>query len=198
MSFGEIDKLVSCIGRLPGVGVRSAVRIVVHLLKRRDSAMDYLIKSLTSVYEKARRCDVCGNIDVKSPCFVCSDRRRDDHTICIVADVSDLWAIERTGFYRGKYHVLGGKLSAFDGIRPEDIDLDKLRQRINGLEWNGEIIIAMSADLDGQTTMFFVKDKIKELNVKITTLSNGVPMGSDIEGLDEGTIIAAFKQRRDI
>ncbi|MDR1233822.1 MAG: recombination mediator RecR [Holosporales bacterium] len=205
MSFGEIDKLVSCIGRLPGIGIRSAVRIVVHLLRRRDSVMVYLIRSLTNVYEKSKKCEVCGNIDVKSPCFVCSDRKRDDNTICIVSDVSDLWAIERAGFYRGRYHVLGGKLSAFDGIRPEDVDIDKLKRRIIGqvsgsgeVKGISEVIIAMSADLDGQTTMFFVKDKIKELSVKVTTLSNGVPIGSDIEGLDDGTIIAAFKQRHDI
>ncbi|MDR1476421.1 MAG: recombination mediator RecR [Holosporales bacterium] len=202
MPIGEIEKLVNCIGRLPGMGFRSAMRIVVHLLKRKQTVMDHLIKSLISVFENARECEICGNVDVKPVCFVCLDKKRDFSTLCVVSDISDLWAIERTGFYRGLYHVLGGKLSAIDGIRPEDLDISRLCRRISEStttnELIREVIIAMSADLDGQTTMFFVKDEIKGLNVKITTLSHGVPVGSDLEGLDDGTLIAAFKHRHGI
>jgi recombination protein RecR len=177
------------------------MRIVVHLLKRRDTVMNHLIKSLIDVFENAKECEICGNIDIKPVCFVCSDKKRDFSTLCVVSDISDLWAIERTGFYRGRYHVLGGKLSAIDGVRPEDLDIARLCGRVSESTTKSEdgeireVIIAMSADLDGQTTMFFVKDKLKELDVKITTLSHGVPIGSDLEGLDEGTLIAAFKHR---
>jgi recombination protein RecR len=184
------------------MGFRSAMRVVVHLLKRRNTVMDHLIKSLFDVFENATECEICGNMDVKPVCFVCSDKKRDFSTLCVVSDIADLWAIERTGFYRGRYHVLGGKLSAIDGVRPEDLDIERLCGRISDSAKNPdddeiirEVIIAMSADLDGQTTMFFVKDKMKELNIKITTLSHGVPIGSDLEGLDEGTLIAAFKNR---
>jgi recombination protein RecR len=162
--------------------------------------MNHLIKSLTDVFENVKECGICGNIDVKSTCFICLDKKRDFSTLCVVSDISDLWAIERTGFYRGRYHVLGGKLSAIDGVRPEDLNITRLYRRVCESEDSDdeairEVIIAMSADLDGQTTMFFVKDKLKELSVKITTLSHGVPIGSDLEGLDDGTLIAAFKHR---
>lgn len=199
MSSAEIDRLISNISRLPGMGAKSASRIVVHLLRKKQTVMDSLIRSLVDVYENSKICEVCGNVDVVSPCFVCSDHKRDNSTICVVADISDLWSIERAGFFRGKYHVLGNKLSAIDGITPDDLNISGLYDRIKSS--NGEIkevIIAMSADLDGQTTMFFINDRIKNLGVKITTLSHGVPIGSELEYLDEGTIIAAFNQRRDI
>jgi recombination protein RecR len=205
MLIGEIEKLVSCVGRLPGMGFRSAMRVVVHLLKRKDTVMNNLIKALVEVFENAMECEVCGNVDVKSTCFVCIDKKRDFSMLCVIADISDLWAIERAGFYRGRYHVLGGKLSAIDGIRPEDLDIARLCRRISdsvnskdGETTIREVIIAMSSDLDGQTTMFFVRDKLKELNVKTTTLSNGVPIGSDLDGLDDGTLIAAFNHRHGV
>jgi recombination protein RecR len=203
MPTGEIGKLVDCVSRMPGVGFRSALRIVVHLLERKHTVMNHLRDALSSVLEKAKKCDICGNIDVKCPCFVCSDQKRDSAVLSVVADIAGLWAIERTGFYHGQYHVLGGKLSAVNGVSPNDIDISGLRKRINEFQSADgkniqEVILALSSDLDGQTTMFFVKDCLKDLDIKITTLSHGVPVGSDIEYLDDGTLIAALKHRYDI
>jgi recombination protein RecR len=198
MPNGDIEKLINYFSRLPGLGHRLATRIVLHLLKKKHTVMDAFIKSLVSVYENSKICEVCGNADVTSICSICSNHKRDCSVVCVVADVADLWSIERIGFFRGQYHVLGNKLSAIDGITPEDLSIAKLYERIESSDKIKEVIIAMSADIDGQTTMFFVKDKIKDLNVKITTLSHGVPIGSEIEGLDDGTIIAAFNQRRDV
>ena len=195
---GEIEKLVSYFSRLPGMGSRSALRIVLHLLKRRDTVMTSIMSSLKEVYDNAKICEICGNVDTHSPCTICSDYKREPSTICVVADIADLWSIERAGFYTGKYHVLGNKLSAVEGITPDDINIDGLYDRIKDSGEIKEVIIALSADLDGQTTLFFIKDKIKDLGVKITTLSHGVPIGSDLEYLDNGTIVAAFSQRRDI
>jgi recombination protein RecR len=161
--------------------------------------MEYFLKSLTSVYEDSKVCSICGNIDVRETCQICADHKRDNSILCVVADISDLWSIERAEFFHGKYHVLGGKLSSINGVMPEDLSVDRLCSRIKAS--NGEIqeiIIAMSADLDGQTTTFFVNDKIKELGVKTTTLAHGIPVSSDLEYLDDGTIITAFDQRKDI
>jgi recombination protein RecR len=180
------------------MGYRSAVRIVVYLLRKKHSVMEYFIKTLESVYENSKICEVCGNVDVADKCSICSDLKRDGSTICVVADISDLWSIEKAGFYRGRYHVLGNKLSAINGVMPEDLNIDRLYNRIKSSKEIREVIIALSADIDGQTTVFFVNDKIKDLGVKITTLSQGIPIGSELEYLDDGTIIAAFNQRRDV
>jgi recombination protein RecR len=199
MPSGEVARLISYFSRFPGMGSRSAARIVVHLLKKKHSIMEYFMKSLASVYENSRTCAICGNIDVSEICPICADHKRDNSVICVVADISDLWSIERAEFFRGKYHVLGGKLSSINGVMPEDLAIEKLCERIRLSQGEvKEVIIAMSADLDGQTTMFFVNDKIKDFDVKITTLAHGVPVGSELEYLDDGTIIAAFDQRKDI
>ncbi|MDR2666897.1 MAG: recombination mediator RecR [Holosporales bacterium] len=198
MYNGDIEKLISCFSRLPGFGYRMATRVVLHLLKKKHTVMSSFVKLLANVYENSKVCEVCGNVDVKPVCSICLNNKRDDSTICIVTDVADLWSIEKIGFFRGRYHVLGNKLSAIDGITPEDLSIAKLYERIKSSSSINEVIIAMSADIDGQTTMFFVKDKIKDLNIKITTLSHGVPIGSELESLDDGTIIAAFNHRRDI
>ncbi len=195
---GEIEKLVTYFSRLPGMGSRSALRIVLHLLKRKNTVLRSIIDSLQTVYDSAKVCDICGNIDVVTPCSICKDTRRDESVICVVADISDLWTIERAGFYTGKYHVLGNKLSAIEGITPDDINISGLYRRLTQGNSATEVIIALSADLDGQTTLFFVKDKIEKLGIKITTLSQGVPIGSDLEYLDNGTIFAAFSQRHSI
>ena len=158
--------------------------------------MTAVMNSLRDVYDNSKICDICGNIDTSTPCSICSDYKRDPSTICVVADIADLWSIERAGFYNGKYHVLGNKLSAVEGITPDDININGLYERIKNSADIKEIIIALSADLDGQTTLFFIKDKIDDLGVKITTLSHGVPIGSELEYLDNGTIVAAFSQRR--
>lgn len=195
MPSGDIEKLISQFSRFPGMGSRSALRSVIYLLKRKETVMASFIKNLESVYSNSKICEICGNIDSISPCHICCDTKRDIGTICVVADISDLWSIERAGFYKGLYHVLGNKLSAINGVSPENLNIDSLIKRLSNVN---EVIIAMSADLDGQTTMFFINDKIRDFGLKITTLSHGVPIGSELEYLDDGTIIAAFNQRRDI
>lgn len=191
---GEIERLVSYFGRLPGMGSRSALRTVVHLLKYKETVLKPVMNSLQNVYQNLKICKVCGNIDTREPCGICANEKRDASTICVVADISDLWTVERAGFYNGLYHVLGNKLSAIEGITPDDINIDGLYNRIVSNKVD-EVIMALSADLDGQTTLFFVKNKIETLGVKITTLSHGVPIGSDLEYLDNSTILAAFSQR---
>lgn len=197
MASGDIEKLISQFSRFPGMGSRSALRSVIYLLKKKETVMLSFLNSLQQVYHNSKICEICGNIDNVSPCYICSNKKRDNTIICVVADISDLWSIERAGFYNGLYHVLGNKLSAINGVSPEDLNIDKLVQRLSSQDVR-EIIIAMSADLDGQTTMFFVNDKLKNFNVKVTALSHGVPMGSELEYLDDGTIIAAFDQRRNV
>ena len=197
MSADEIERLVVTLSRLPGMGERSANRISVHLLKQKSTAMKNLIRYLVNVHDNAVECEICHNIAMMSPCSICSNQKRDSETLCVVCDISDLWSIERSGFYKGQYHVIGGKLSAINGVRPDDLHTDSLQERIVKQSVK-EVIIAMSADLDGQTTMFFINDKIKKLEVKITTLSTGVPIGGELDYLDDGTIIAAFNQRRDL
>lgn len=197
MPIGEIGRLITIISRLPGMGNRSANRIVVHLLKKRNTVLESLIRSLSSVHADAKVCQICNNIDISSPCSICLDHKRDSDTLCVISDISDLWSIERAGGYRGKYHVLGGKLSAVEGIRPCDLNIDTLSNRIEK-EAIKEVIIAMSADLDGQTTMFFIHDIVKSFGIKITTLAHGVPVGGELDYLDDGTIITAFNQRREI
>ena len=194
MQTGELEKLVMSMSRLPGMGDRSATRVVVHLLKQQKSIMGTLIKSLTDVYEKATVCQACNNIDITSPCAICSDKKRDRSLVCVVADISDLWSIERAGFFCGVYHILGGKLSAMDGVLPSDLETEKLCSRLQSGEVQ-EVILAMSADLDGQTTLFFVQEKIKDFAIKITTLSHGIPIGWDLDYLDNGTIMTAFNKR---
>lgn len=194
---GEIERLVSYFSRLPGMGGRSALRLVIHLLRYKETVLHPILTSLQNVYENLKICEICGNIDTRMPCNICSDNKRDSSTICVVADISDLWTIERAGFYNGMYHVLGNKLSAIEGVTPDDININGLYDRILNNKID-EVIIALNADLDGQTTLFFVKDRIGELGVKITTLSHGVPIGSDLEYLDNSTILAAFSQRHPV
>ncbi|GHT89139.1 recombination protein RecR [Alphaproteobacteria bacterium] len=159
--------------------------------------MAQLMKTMNSVYENSKICQICNNIDTSSPCFICEDPKRDDEILCVVCDISDLWSIERAGFFSGKYHVLGGKLSAVMGVKPADLDVFGLYNRLKSGAIK-EVIMAMSADIDGQTTMLFANEKIKDLNINITTLSHGVPIGGELENLDDGTIIAAFNQRRNV
>jgi recombination protein RecR len=193
----DIDRLINIIARLPGMGERSAVRIVVHLLKQKHTVMETLVSSLTRVHQKSLKCEVCNNVDIVSPCAICSNTKRDRSLLCVVTSIHDMWSIERIGFYKGIYHVIGGKLSAIDGIGPEDIGMDRLNQRIAGGNIK-EVILAMSVDIEGQTTMLFVRDSIKSPNVEITTLSHGVPVGGEFDYLDDGTIVTAFSERKRI
>ncbi|MBQ8651489.1 MAG: recombination protein RecR [Alphaproteobacteria bacterium] len=197
MQEGDIERLTTSIARLPGMGTRSANRLVLHLLRNKNSIFRKVIEDLQVVYQNTSVCSICGNIDTLSPCSICQDKKRDKKTICVVSDVTDVWSIERASFYRGLYHVIGGKLSAIDGVTPADLNVDQLRERIETTEVD-EVIIAMSADIDGQTTMHFINNAIKDIDINITTLACGMPIGGELENLDDGTIMTAFNQRKGI
>lgn len=190
----EIDTLIQLLAKLPGFGPRSARRAVLDLLKKRDSVMRPLADALVDVADGILPCDMCGNLDSASPCHVCSDARRDKSTICVVEDVSDLWAMDRSENYRGMYHVLGGTLSALDGIGPEDLSIGSLVNRADEDDVK-EVILALSATVDGQTTSHYVADKLTESDVKITALAHGLPVGGELDYLDDGTLAAALRAR---
>lgn len=189
------DDLSYILAKLPGLGPRSAKRIMLHLLKKRENVMQPLIKALTAAYENITTCDICGNFDVSNPCMICQNAKRDAGILCVVQDVADLWALERSSAFRGKYHVLGGLLSAIDGISPEYIGIEKLKTRIITQHIN-EIILALPATVDGQTTSHYIAEVIKDTNVKISGLAHGVPVGGELDYLDDGTIETAIKDRR--
>ncbi len=194
----ELDSIISLISRLPGMGEKSATRIIIHLLKHKSSVLSHLIEYLKIARDNTKFCKICHNIDVNDICSICSDKRRDKDTICIVCDITDLWAIEKAHFFNGVYHVLGGKLSAIDGVTPSDLNINTLSDRLASKSVK-EVIIATSADIDGQTTLFYTHDQIKSFDhVKITTLSHGVPIGTCFEYLDQNTIITAFNRRSEI
>lgn len=190
----EIERLIQLLARLPGLGPRSARRAALHLIKKREALMEPLTAALQTALDTVQVCHVCGNIDTKSPCMVCTDPHRDRSTIIVVSDVADLWALERAHASRGLYHVLGGTLSPLDGVGPQDLTIDQLVRRVheNGIS---EIIIALSATVDGQTTAHYMTDLLQNANVKITRLAHGVPVGGELDYLDEGTLAAAVRQR---
>ena len=196
MEQSPIDKLINDISKLPGLGRRSAQRIALFLLKNKDKNLLPLIDSLNFSYKKIIECRECGNIDMQNPCNICSQNSRDNSTICIVEDISDLWTFEKVGFYRGLYHVLGGSLSAIQGIGTDDIKLNNLLKRIEDRNIK-EIILALSTTMEGQTTSFVIADKLeifKDLN--ITRLAQGIPMGGEVHYLDENTLNTAFQSRK--
>ncbi len=195
MAGGEIDRLVQAFARLPGLGPRSARRVVLFLVKRRESLMLPLAQALQSAAEAMKTCSTCGNVDVTDPCPVCADSRRDASLICVVEDVADLWALERAMVYGGRYHVLGGVLSALDGKGPEDLSIAGLVERARSDEVT-EVILATSATVEGQTTAHYVADRLMDANVKISGLAHGVPVGGELDYLDDGTLLAALKERR--
>ena len=195
MAVSAIDRLVQLFARLPGLGPRSARRAVLFLIKRRESLMLPLAQGLREAAEAIKSCNICGNIDVNDPCLVCTDLRRDDTIICVVEDVADLWALERTSSYKGLYHVLGGTLSALDGVGPEDLSISGLITRA-GLDKVAEIILATSATVDGQTTAHYVAERLEGCEVKVSRLAHGVPVGGELDYLDDGTLSAALKARR--
>ncbi len=195
MAVSAIDRLVQLFARLPGLGPRSARRAVLFLIKRRESLMLPLAQGLRDAAEAIKSCNICGNIDVNDPCLVCTDLRRDDTIICVVEDVADLWALERTSSYKGLYHVLGGTLSALDGVGPEDLSISGLITRA-GLDKVAEIILATSATVDGQTTAHYVAERLEGCEVKVSRLAHGVPVGGELDYLDDGTLSAALKARR--
>ncbi len=190
----EIERLIQLLARLPGLGPRSARRAALHLIKKRDVLMAPLSQALQVAFDKIVVCKTCGNIDTQNPCTICTDARRDRTTIVVVADVADLWALERAHASAGLYHVLGGTLSPLDGIGPQDLTIDALVSRAHG-DTVQEIILALNATVDGQTTAHYITDLLHEANVKVTKLAHGVPVGGELDYLDEGTLAAAVRQR---
>ncbi len=188
----EIERLIQLLAKLPGLGPRSARRAALVLLKKRDTLLEPLAASLREAADAILTCETCGNLDTASPCAICSDGRRDPHLLCVVEDVADLWALERAGVFRGRYHVLGGALSALDGVTPERLNVGKLMERVKtGVD---EVILAMNATVEGQTTAHYLMDLLGDM--KVTRLAHGVPVGGELDYLDEGTLSAAFKARR--
>jgi recombination protein RecR len=191
----EIERLIQLLAKLPGLGPRSARRAVLHLLKKREALMLPIADALRSVAQSILPCTICGNLDTTDPCAICADPRRDPGLVCVVEDVADLWAIERTASYAGRYHVLGGILSALDGVRPEDLNIAGLVARCTSGEVQ-EVILAMNATVEGQSTAHYLTDRLQGAKVKISRLAHGVPIGGELDYLDEGTLAAALKARR--
>jgi recombination protein RecR len=197
MSASEIERLIQLLARLPGLGPRSARRAALYLMKRRESLMLPLADSLRQAAERLHNCSLCGNLDTRDPCTLCADPRRDGALICVVEEVADLWAIERSGAFTGRYHVLGGTLSALDGRGPEDLRLDALAVRAREPEVH-EVILALSATVDGQTTAHYIAERLGGGVLTISRLAHGVPVGGELDYLDDGTLSAALKSRRPV
>lgn len=195
MASQEIETLVSALARLPGLGPRSARRAVLWLVKRRETALVQLLDALSAVRETLVECSTCGNVDTTDPCGICTDPRRDAKSICVVEEVADLWALDRARLFAGKYHVLGGRLSALDGVRPEDLTIGKLIARVEqgGVD---EVVLAMNATLEGQTTAHYIAERLEGFPVRITQLAHGLPVGGELDYLDEGTLAQALRARR--
>ena len=190
----EIERLIQLLARLPGLGPRSARRAALFLIKKREMLMTPLAAALQTALEKIEVCRVCGNIDSQNPCTVCTDPKRDRAVIVVVADVADLWALDRAAAINARYHVLGGTLSPLDGVGPQDLAIDALVNRVHA-EKPSELILALNATVDGQTTAHYITDLIQDTGVKVTRLAHGVPVGGELDYLDEGTLAAAIRQR---
>ncbi len=191
----EIDRVIQLLAKLPGLGPRSARRAALFLFKRRESLLLPLAQALAESAERVRACGNCGNLDTVDPCEICADGRRDGRRICVVEDVADLWAIERSGAFSGGYHVLGGTLSALEGVGPDELRIEPLVARI-AREGVAEIILALSTTVEGQTTAHYLADRLGPSGVAVTRLAHGVPMGGELDYLDEGTLAAALAARR--
>ncbi len=197
MASPEIDALTQALARLPGLGPRSARRAVLHLVKKRETALAPLLSALAAVEARLSTCDTCGNVDTTNPCAICADPRRDARALCVVEEVADLWALERSRLFPGRFHVLGGRLSALEGVRPEDLSIASLVGRIEagGID---EVVLAMNATLEGQTTAHYVADRLEALPVRVTQLAHGLPVGGELDYLDEGTLAQALRARRPV
>lgn len=197
MASQEIERLTGALARLPGLGPRSARRAVLWLVKRRDNALPQLIEALAEVGEALVECTICGNVDTREPCGICADPRRDQRSLCVVEDVADLWALDRSRLFTGRYHVLGGKLSALDGVGPEDLAIPGLLARIEagGID---EVVLAMNATLEGQTTAHYIAERLEGFPLRITQLAHGLPVGGELDYLDEGTLAQALRARRPV
>lgn len=201
--MNDIERLIQLLSRLPGLGPRSARRAALHLMKKRESLMQPLADAMRTAAENIRQCSVCGNLDVEDPCPICTDPTRDRTTVCVVEQVGDLWALERTGLYRGLYHVLGGVLSALDGIGPEDLNIAGLVGRCDAgaSEATGkmpvkEVILATNLTVDGQTTAHYITERLEGSGVTVSRLAHGVPVGGELDFLDDGTLGAALNSRQ--
>ena len=194
MINSEIDHLVRLISKLPGLGLRSARRIVLHLLNNKEKEMLVLSDEIKDVAERVKFCLICGNMDTSEECYICKDEKRDESTICVVENVGDLWAIERSGVFSGKYHVLGGVLSALDNIGPDDLKIGQLVQRAKSKKIK-EVILANSATVDGQTTAHYIADQLSSSDIILSRLAQGLPMGGELDFLDDGTITQALRAR---
>jgi recombination protein RecR len=197
MTLSDIERLIQLLAKLPGLGPRSARRAALQLFKKRELLMLPLARALEEAAANIRACGTCGNLDTSDPCALCTDPRRDGASLCVVADVADLWALERAAAFRGRYHVLGGLLSALDGVGPEQLNIASLQKRIaaGGIK---EVILAIAATVDGQTTAHYVADRLESSGVAITRLAHGVPVGGELDYLDDGTLTQALKARRPV
>ncbi|MEQ8394269.1 recombination mediator RecR [Thalassobaculum sp.] len=195
MAVGELDRAMQFLAKLPGLGPRSARRAILHLMKRRESLMLPLAEALAAAARSVQPCTTCGNLDTVDPCGICSDPRRDPQAICVVEDVADVWALERAAAFKGRYHVIGGVLSALDGVGPEDLNVDGLVRRAAEPVVN-EVILAMNATVDGQTTAHYLADRLASTGVKVSRLAHGVPVGGELDYLDDGTLAQALRARQ--
>lgn len=191
----EIERVIRLLARLPGLGPRSARRMALHLLDRRETLMEPLAEALAAAASAVAPCSVCGNLDTADPCSICTDSGRDGSVLCVVEQVADLWALERSGAFQGRYHVLGGTLSALDGVGPEDLRIASLVERARAAEVT-EVILALNATVDGQTTAHYIADRLAESGVTLSRLAHGVPVGGELDYLDDGTLLAALRSRR--
>jgi len=198
MEISSIESLINDISKLPGLGRRSAQRIALYLLKNKNRSLLPLIQTLQESHNKILECLTCGNVDMINPCNICSNTKRDKNSICIVEDISDLWTFERIGIYKGLYHVLGGSLSAINGMGTQELTIDKLLKRIND-EKTKEVILALSTTMEGQTTSHVIADKLESFkNLTVTRLAQGIPIGGEVHYLDENTLNTAFQSRKKI
>ena len=195
LKINEIDNLIQLLSKLPGLGPRSARRAALHLIKNKDISLEPLRIAMDQVARKIETCSMCGNLDTLDPCSICADKKRHQGTICVVEEVADLWAIERSKTYSGLYHVLGGVLSPLDGVGPDELFLNKLLSRADESHVN-EIILATSATVDGKTTAHYINELLEKSEVDVTALAHGIPVGGELDYLDDGTLITAIKDRR--
>jgi recombination protein RecR len=197
MASTEIEALTQALARLPGLGPRSARRAVLHLMKKREGALEPLLAALQQVAASLSSCSTCGNLDTSNPCAICRDPRRDERLLCVVEEVADLWALDRSRLFPGRFHVLGGRLSALEGIRPEDLAIESLVARIaaGGID---EVVLAMNATLEGQTTAHYLAERLEKFPVRLTQRAHGLPVGGELDYLDEGTLAQALRARRPV
>jgi len=195
--MSDIDRLIQALAKLPGLGPRSARRAALYMLERRDLVLVPLVEALSAAAESVQTCTTCGNLDSMDPCAICADPRRDPGILCVVEDVADVWALERANIFRGRYHVLGGTLSALDGIGPEDLNIAALVRRARSPA-TAEVVLATSLTVDGQTTAHYIIDRLEDCAVTVSALAHGIPMGGELDYMDEATLVTALKARRDL